>query len=116
MLKYLFLCLSLFVPVKISKLSSYSSVHNDSSQLIAMAPPPGGAYSRMNNDLESLKEGATIKSEKITHNNGDTTELITITITKKEVRNSKGEVVKVTDLSKPEIQSAKKIFFDSSSS
>ena len=117
MLKYLFLCLSLFVPVKISKLRNYSSVHNHSSQLISMVPPPpGGAHSSMNNDIESLKEGATITSEKITHNNGSTTKVTIITMTKKEVRNNRGEVVKVTDLSKPEFQSAKKNFFESSSS
>ena len=85
MKKFLFLFFPLLVPVRISQLSNSRHFYVQPSHLITMAPPPpGGAHSRMNNNFKSLKEGATIKSEKITHNNGNTTEFITITITKKK--------------------------------
>ena len=118
MLKYLLLCFSLFTPVRMDMLRNFKPFHSCNSQIIAMTPPPGGISSAMVDDDKflSLKEGCRIDSEVVHHDNGGTTEVVSVTFIKEVKRDKHGNVVRETDTSTPRYQSARKSFFSSSSS
>ena len=111
MFKYLFLFFSLFVPVKISTLNNFKIPFLSSSHLVAIASP-GGTSSKLHDNLEPLPEGCTVNTDTVTHNDGSTTEIVTITMTKKERRDKHGRVIKVTDTSRPDFQAVNDMFFN----
>ena len=112
MLKYLFLCFSLFVPIKISALRNPHLSSSYTAQLVAMVPPPPGDIpSKMANSAATPGEGCRATSQTTYHNDGSYTITDTMTCSKKTKKNSKGEVVKKSNLSSGKYKSAHNNFF-----
>lgn len=115
MFKYLLLCFSLFSPMKISWLRNFKTFYSYDNQIVCMVPPLGATSSKIVDNEQSLKEGCEINSEIVHHNDGNTTEIITVTFTKKIKRDKHGNVIKETDTSQRMYQSARNSFFSCSS-
>ena len=114
MLRYLLVCVSLFAPMKAFGLRSFNRSYSDTSQIVCMVPPLGAKPSKMVDNHKSLplEEGCRIESEVVHHDNGHTTETISVTFTKEVKRDKEGNVIKSTDISKPRYQKARKSFFE----
>ena len=113
MFKYLFLCFNLLAPVKISTMRSFKTLHSYNSQIVCMVFPFGDVAPKGIKNSYPSKEGCDMTSEIIHHNDGNTTEIISVSFTKKIKRDKDGNVIKETDTSQPMYQSAKKSFFSS---
>ena len=110
MLRYLFLCFSLFMPMRISTLRSLKTFQSYNNRIVCMVPPPGAHSSKMADSGKLPEEGCEVNSEIVYHDNGDTTETISITLTKKIKRDQQGNVIKETDTSQPIYKSARDFF------
>ena len=112
MFKYLFLCFSLFAPIKIPALRNPHLSSSHTGQLVAMVPPPPGDIpSKMANSAATPGEGCRVTSQTTYHSNGSSTTTDTITCSKKTKKNSKGEVVKKSNLSSGKYKAAQNDFF-----
>ena len=113
MLRYLFLCFSLFMPMRISTLRSLKTFQSYNNRIVCMVPPPGDLPSKMLNSAATPSKGCRTSSQ-ITHNrDGTTTERITMTCNKEVKRDQEGNVVKQTDTTRPDFESGKNMFFGS---
>ena len=114
MFKYLLLCLGLLMPIKLPQPRAFRAFASCNSQIVAMVPPPGIATSKNHEGNQLPEEGCEINSEVVHHNNGGTTEIVSVTFTKKIKRDKSGNIVKETDTSQPRYQKVRDIFFRSS--
>ena len=105
MLKYVFLCFSLFAPVKLSALTGFKTFRSSNSQIVCMAPPPGGIASKALDGAASPSRGCTTSTRTKHHTDGSTT--TTMICTKQVKKNSKGKVIKETDTSSPGFKSSR---------
>lgn len=90
MLRYLFLCFSLFMPMRISTLRSLKTFQSYNNWIVCMVPPPGAHSSKMADSGKLLEGGCEVNSEIVYHDNGDT-----------------------TDTTRPDFESGKNMFFGS---
>lgn len=111
MLRYLFLCFTLFPTMKIATLRNFKTFHFYNHQVICMVPP-GDLVSKAVNSATTPNQGCRTSSQTRHNRDGTTTEHVTITCSKKIKRDKRGNVIKETDTSQPRYQSGQNTFFN----
>lgn len=107
MFKYLFLCFSLLMPVKVSAAGNFEKFYPKNTRIACMTPPPSDLPSKVANSAAAPLQGCRTTSQTNHHHNGSTTQTINITCSKKVKRDSKGNVIRESDTANGRYSSAK---------